>query len=128
MRKDFRTPLGKSIGLGAAHSGTKHFIMQRLTALANVPLFVFFIILIICVVGKDYHSVQHILANPVVAVILALMLLSGIYHMMIGMQVIIEDYFPQHLARIWLLSLNVFFCFVMGAACILAILKITLGG
>lgn len=128
MSKDFRTPLGKSLGLGAAKSGTKHFIMQRLTALANVPLFVFFIFLMVCIVGKDYQSVHHVLANPVVAVILALMLLSGIYHMMIGMQVIIEDYVPQHLARTLLISLNVFFCFVMGAACVLAILKITLGG
>jgi len=128
MAKDFRTPLGKVRGLGSARDGTQHFWMQRFTALANVPLFIFFIVLVVMLVGKDYDRVHHALANPVVALVVALMVLSGIYHMKLGMQVIIEDYVRNEGWRIFILALNIFFSFAMGAVCILALLKITLGG
>jgi len=127
MRKDFRTPLGKVRGLGSARNGTGHFWRQRLTALANIPLFIFFIVLVVALVGKDYSHVRAVLANPVVALVIALMVLAGIYHMKLGMQVIIEDYVPAEGWRAFILALNIFFSFAMGAACILALLKITLG-
>lgn len=128
MAKDFRTPLGKARGLGSAKSGTGHFWLQRVTAFANVPLFLSFIALVIYIVGKDYGQVHAVLANPFVAIIAGLMVLGGIYHMKLGMQVIIEDYVRTETPRLVLLALNIFFSFVMGAACILALLKITLGG
>ncbi|MHC5305963.1 succinate dehydrogenase, hydrophobic membrane anchor protein [Bartonella sp. LJL80] len=128
MKKDFRTELGKVRGLGSAHHGTHHFWMQRVTAFANVPLFIFFIVLVVSLVGKDYATVHATLANPVVAVVMGLMVFSGIYHMKLGMQVIIEDYLPNEGARVFVLTLNMFFCYVMGGALLLALLKITLGG
>ncbi|EJF91510.1 succinate dehydrogenase, hydrophobic membrane anchor protein [Bartonella tamiae] len=128
MKKDFRTELGKVRGLGSAHEGTHHFWMQRLTAFANVPLFIFFIILVVSLVGKDYATVYATLSNPVIAAIMGLMVLSGIYHMKLGMQVIIEDYIHHEGLRIFVLTLNIFFCYVMGGALLLALLKITLGG
>ena len=128
MKKDFRTELGKVRGWGAAHTGTTHFWMQRLTAFANIPLFVFFIVLVVSLVGKDYATVREALANPVVVVVMALMILSGIYHMKLGMQVILEDYLPNEAARVFMLTLNTFFCYLMGAGLLLALLKITLGG
>ncbi|WP_297322755.1 succinate dehydrogenase, hydrophobic membrane anchor protein [uncultured Bartonella sp.] len=128
MKKDFRTELGKVRGWGSAHTGTTHFWMQRLTAFANIPLFVFFIVLVVSLVGKDYATVRTALANPVVVVVMALMILSGIYHMKLGMQVILEDYLPNEAVRVFMLTLNTFFCYLMGAGLILALLKITLGG
>lgn len=128
MSKDFRTELSKVRGRGSAKSGTHHFWMQRLTALANIPLFIIFIILIVALVGKDYATVRETLANPFIAVLFGLMIFSGIYHMKLGMQVIIEDYVPNEMVRIVFLALNIFFCFVMGGALILALLKICLGG
>ncbi|MBI0163961.1 succinate dehydrogenase, hydrophobic membrane anchor protein [Bartonella sp. M0283] len=128
MKKDFRTELGKVRGLGAAHTGTSHFWAQRMTALANVPLFIFFIVLVVSLVGKDYATVHATLANPIVAVVMALMVLSGVYHMKLGMQVILEDYFPNEATRILMLALNTFFCYIIGAGLLLALLKITLGG
>ena len=128
MKKDFRTELGKVRGLGAAHTGTSHFWAQRMTALANVPLFIFFIVLVVSLVGKDYATVHATLANPIVAVVMALMVLSGVYHMKLGMQVILEDYFPNEATRILMLALNTFFCYIIGAGLLLALLKISLGG
>ncbi|MCT6871732.1 MAG: succinate dehydrogenase, hydrophobic membrane anchor protein [Bartonella sp.] len=128
MKKDFRTELGKVRGWGASHTGTRHFWMQRLTAFANVPLFIFFIVIVVSLVGKDYATVHATLANPIVTVVMGLMILSGIYHMKLGMQVIIEDYLPNEAARVLVLTFNIFFCYLVGAALLLALLKISLGG
>ena len=128
MKKDFRTELGKVRGWGAAHTGTSHFWAQRMTALANVPLVIFFIVLVVSLVGKDYATVHATLENPIVAVVMALMILSGIYHMKLGMQVILEDYLPNEATRVLMLALNTFFCYVIGAGLLLALLKISLGG
>jgi len=126
--KDFRTPLGKVRGFGSARGGTGHFWIQRLTALTNVPLFVFFIVLVVTLVGKDYNHVHAVLANPVVILVMALMVLSGICHMALGMQVIIGDYVHSKGLCAFMLAMNIFFSFVMGAACILALLKIMFEG
>lgn len=127
MKKDFRTELGKARGLGASKTGTDHFWHQRLTAFANVPLFIFFIVLVVSMVGKDYATVYATLSNPIIAVVMALMILSGIYHMKLGMQVVIEDYIPNEAMRVLMIALNVFFCYIVGGALILALLKLTLG-
>ncbi|RCL01517.1 MAG: membrane anchor subunit [Candidatus Tokpelaia sp. JSC085] len=126
--KDFRTPLCKARGLGSARDGTEHFWMQRLTALANIPLFLFFITIVVTLIGKDYNYIRAIIGNPIIALIMALMVLSGIYHMKLGMQVIIEDYVHGKELRASMLALNIFFSFSMGLACIFALLKITLEG
>ena len=86
---DMRTPLGKVRGLGSAKEGTDHFWRQRVTAVANVPLFLFFIIFMIIHAGEPYADVVHALSNPLVAVVMGLMVVSGVIHMRLGMQVII---------------------------------------
>ncbi|RCL03779.1 MAG: membrane anchor subunit [Candidatus Tokpelaia sp. JSC161] len=105
---------------------TRHFWMQRLTALANSVLFLFFIILVISLVGRSYTSVRGVLAIPFVNIFMLMMLLSGIYHMKLGMQTIIEDYIRIRSVRVFMLALNVFFSFILGAACIIALLEIFL--
>ncbi|AGF75083.1 succinate dehydrogenase hydrophobic membrane anchor protein [Bartonella australis AUST/NH1] len=127
MNKDFRTELGKVRGLGSAHEGTGHFWLQRLTGFLNIPLVVFFIILILSVVGKDYDAVHARLAHPVIAVLMGLMIFLNLYHMKLGMQVVIEDYVPSENVRILFLILNVLFCSILGGVIIFALLKIALG-
>jgi succinate dehydrogenase / fumarate reductase, membrane anchor subunit len=121
-----RTPMAKVRGLGSAKSGTEHFFRQRMTALANVPLAIAFVILLTMLLGAPHAAFVNTMKNPLIALILLLFVVSGMVHMRLGMQVIIEDYVHEEGRKIALLIANTFFAIVIGAACILAVLKMAL--
>jgi succinate dehydrogenase / fumarate reductase membrane anchor subunit len=125
---DMRTPLGKVRGLGSAREGTGHFWRQRLTAVANIPLILFFIGFLISINGADYATVRSAFANPFVSLMFALVLFSALFHMRLGMQVIIEDYIHGEGMKLALMMLNIFFAILVGAACAYALIKLAFGG
>lgn len=125
---DMRTPLGKVRGLGSAREGTGHFWRQRLTAVSNVPLLLFFVGLLIALNGSSHADVSAALSNPLVALVMLMVLVSGLFHMRLGMQVVIEDYIHDEGFKLVLLMLNTFFTVAVGAASAFALLKLAFGG
>ena len=121
------TPLARVRGLGAARSGTDHFWRQRLTAVANVPLSIAFVLIVVALLGRNHAAVVQILGSPIVAIILLLFVLSMAYHMKLGMQAVIEDYVHDDGMKYTLLIGNLFFCVVIAFAAAFAILKLSFG-
>lgn len=124
---DMRTPMRRVRGLGSARSGTAHFWRQRLTSVAAIPLTVAFLAIMISLVGRNHAAAVQILASPLVAITMLLFVLNTVYHMWLGMQVVIEDYVHREVAKLTLLMGNTFFCIAVGFACAYALLKLSFG-
>ena len=122
-----RSELGKVRGLGSAKSGTEHFWLQRVTAIANVPLVLFLIYFVMAHVGAPRSAVVASVKNPFCAVVLCLAMISILWHMRLGLQVVIEDYVHGQATKLCALIASGFFTFALGAAAIFAILKMSFG-
>jgi succinate dehydrogenase / fumarate reductase membrane anchor subunit len=121
-----QTPLKQVRGLGASKSGTEHFWQQRLTAIFNVPLILYFICFILRHLGAERADVVASLRNPFEAVFLLLTLASVFWHMRLGMQVIIEDYVHEPRSKILAIVLNTLFVVVMFLIAITSVLTMSL--
>ena len=122
-----KTPLGRVRGLGSAKSGTEHFWMQRVTAIANVPLVIFLIIFIVSHLGAPRADMLASIGNPLVAIPLVLSIVSILWHMRLGLQTVIEDYAQGSAAKLISLLINNFFTAGLGVAALYAILKMSFG-
>jgi succinate dehydrogenase / fumarate reductase membrane anchor subunit len=122
-----RTPLGRVRGLGSAKSGTEDFWRQRVTAIALIPLTLAGLYLVISLTGRSYPAVRQILGSPLVAVLMMLFVIAIVWHMKIGVQVVIEDYVHDKTQKLTLVIINNFFAWAVGLACIFALLKISFG-
>jgi succinate dehydrogenase membrane anchor subunit len=125
--EDMRTPLGRVRGFGAARSGTEHFWHQTLTSVALVPLTIAVVLILASLLGRNHAAVVQILGSPIIAIVMLLFIFSTVYHMKLGMQVIIEDYVHGEGRKYTLLIGNLFFCSVIGLASAYAILKLSFG-
>jgi succinate dehydrogenase / fumarate reductase membrane anchor subunit len=123
-----RSPLGRARGLGSAKSGTQHWWAQRLTALALVPLTIWFVIAMVAATGSDYASARVFIGNPITAVLLILVIVATIHHAQLGLQVVIEDYVHTKPVEIALLLAVKGAAIVLALAAIFAVLSIAFGG
>ena len=119
------TPLARVRGLGSARSGTEHFWRQRLTAVANVPLTLAFVVIVVALLGRSHALVVQILGSPFIAVVMLLFITSVCIHMRIGMQVIIEDYVHDERYKLVSLMANTFFCATVALSSAFAILMLS---
>jgi succinate dehydrogenase / fumarate reductase membrane anchor subunit len=124
----FRTPLGRARGLGSAKSGVGHFIGERVSSVALVPLVLWGIWAAVGLAGDSFDEAAAWLRSPINAALTILLTLTGFYHMQLGMRVIIEDYMERHATRAALLLLNLFFCCAAAVLTVLGILKVAVGG
>ncbi|MEM7020107.1 MAG: succinate dehydrogenase, hydrophobic membrane anchor protein [Pseudomonadota bacterium] len=123
-----RTPLSQARGLGSAKDGTGHFIAQRITAIALIPLSVWFVFGVLSIVGSDYETAIAWLQNPITSVLLLALIIATFYHADLGMQVVIEDYVSDEFKKTVMLLGSKFAIVLLGLAASLAVIKISLGG
>jgi succinate dehydrogenase / fumarate reductase membrane anchor subunit len=127
MNSDLRTPLARARGLGSAREGVHHWWAQRLTAIALIPLVVWFAISLVMMSGADYGAVRAWIGSPVVMVLLILTIAVGLHHGQLGLQVVIEDYVHGDGSKLALIVAVRFIAVLFGLATIVAILRIGFG-
>jgi len=123
-----RTPLGRVRGLGSAKEGVQHWWVQRTTALALVPLTIWFVSSVLSLVGAGHAAAVDWLASPWSATFMVLLIVATFHHMQLGLQVIIEDYVHNETAKFAGLLVMKGVAFVLGLVAVLSVLKIALGG
>ncbi len=126
--RSLRTPLARVRGLGSAKDGTHHFWIQRLTALALVPLTIWFAFSIASLATADAPAITAWMQSPLRATLMLSFLFAGFWHMKLGLQVVIEDYVHTEATKVTCLILNNFVSIFLALAATLAVLKMLLGG
>lgn len=120
-----RTELRRVRYLGSARSGTTASAHMRLTSLALVPLTVGFVWLVLSLIGKPYEAALATLSQPVASIFLLLFILASVYHMQLGIRNIVDDYVHDEHVKEWSLAANLFLCFVVGIACVYAVMRLS---
>jgi succinate dehydrogenase / fumarate reductase membrane anchor subunit len=123
-----RSPLGRVRGLGSAKSGTEHFWAQRVTAVALIPLTLWFVYSVTTLTGADYAAAAAWLRAPWNAVLMLLLIVATFHHMQLGLQVVIEDYVHGEGTKIASLMLMKGASLLLAVAAAFAVLKVAFGG
>ena len=123
----FRTPLARVRGLGSAKAGTHHWWMQRLTAVALVPLSLWFVASLIRVVSADHATVIAWLHSPLVAILCCALIVAIFYHGQLGLQTVLEDYVHAEWRKLVSIVLMKLVSLLLAATCLFAVLSIAFG-
>lgn len=122
------TNIGRVRGLGSAQEGAHHWIVQRVTAIANMLLVLWLIFSLLRLPNYEHELMVEWLSSPLVAVPMILMLVSIFWHLRLGLQVLIEDYIPDHGMKFALITLLNFFAVGGAALGIFSVAKIAFTG
>lgn len=125
---DSRSPLARARGLGAAHGGTHHWWMQRLTSIALVPLTLWFALALATLAAADHATAAAWLRSPVNAVLTLLLIGTVFYHTYLGLQVVIEDYVHGHGRKFVALVVTGFSTVILAVAAAFAVIKVAVAG
>ena len=121
-----QSPLARVEGLGSARSGTAHFWRQRVTAVALIPLSLWFFCAALALVGADRQLVVAFLHQPINAIAMALFVVASLHHSMLGLQVVIEDYVHSEIWKVIFLLLNQLVGWSLGTASLFALVRMAL--
>ncbi len=121
-----RSPLGRARGLGSARAGSKHWWAQRLTAIALVPLTLWFIWSVLHLAGGSREDVAEYLSSPVTMALMLSLIVATFHHLQLGMQVVIEDYVHQDGMKLALVLAVKGLCVVLGLTCAVSALAVGL--
>lgn len=125
QKPTFRTPRARIKFLGSAKSGAHHAWMMRLSTFALLPLTCAFVLIVLSLLGRDFHSARAFLGSPPVAIFMLLFVGVGVYHMTQGMHEIIEDYVHGERIKPIALIANICFGALIGAALIYAVMRLS---
>lgn len=124
LTRQMRSPLGRVLGLGSAKEGVQHWWMQRVTAIALIPLGIWFVISALGMIGADRAAMVVWMHNPMAAVFAILLIIAVIYHLALGLQVVIEDYVHSEAWKLASIIVVRLWCIVLVARGILAVLTL----
>ncbi len=122
-----RTPLGRVRGLGSAKQGTEHFWAQRMTAIALVPLALWFVAALAAHAGADHATARAWLAETFTAVAMILLVVAGFHHTQLGLQVVIEDYVATEGVKVFSIIVVKLAAVALAVAAIFSVLMIAFG-
>ena len=122
------TSLGRVRGLGSAHSGAHHWLMQRVTAIGNLVLMIWFITSVLLLPDLNYATAREWLSAPVPATAMALLVISTLWHARLGLQVVIEDYVHEDGTKFAVVALLNLAIFAGAAFALFCVVRLALGG
>ncbi|WP_440995579.1 succinate dehydrogenase, hydrophobic membrane anchor protein [Arhodomonas sp. SL1] len=125
---NFRTPIKQARGLGSAHHGATHWWLQRLTAVALVPLMLWFAVGVATLSGGGYTAAAAWLSSPFNAALMVLVVGLVFWHGALGIQVVLEDYVGDEALRQVLIVAVKFLSVLFALVGIISVLTVALGG
>ena len=121
-----RSPLGRARGLGSARAGAAHWWAQRLTAIALVPLTLWFINAVVHMRGAEQTEIIMWLSSPLSLVLMLALIIATFHHLQLGLQVVVEDYVPDHAKKLISILAIKAVCVILALICIVSVLKLGL--
>lgn len=125
---EMRSDLARARGLGSAKEGTAHWWALRITAIALVPLTLWFIVSAIVLAGADFAEFKAWLGIHGNGVLMVLFVLALFHHAQLGVQEVIEDYVPGHAAKVASIVAVKFVAALLAASSVLAVLRVSFAG